>query len=168
MSFGSTTVSTVEAAERLGVSRTRIAQLIEAGRLPAHRDGPAWRISSADLDNFAHSYRRISPGRRRKPDLPASAVRILALLSAWDDPDDPRPSDGTDPSELAHAIDLNIGNVRKHLRALEDRGLVVQGPFSTWRATPAGRSRITVLAEAGWSCRTERPPRLAHQEGVAL
>jgi excisionase family DNA binding protein len=42
-------LSTVEAAQRLGISAIRIRQLIDSGRLPAKKLGTAFAIRSSDL-----------------------------------------------------------------------------------------------------------------------
>jgi excisionase family DNA binding protein len=52
-------LSTVEAAERLGISKIRIRQLIDAGRLPAKKLGTAFAIRSTDLKLVEHR----PPGR---------------------------------------------------------------------------------------------------------
>jgi excisionase family DNA binding protein len=42
-------ISTTEAGERLGISRKRVNQLIEEGRLPAKKIGKTWIINADDL-----------------------------------------------------------------------------------------------------------------------
>jgi excisionase family DNA binding protein len=42
-------LSTTEAGERLGISRKRIHQLIEEGKLPAKKIGKVWIIEARDL-----------------------------------------------------------------------------------------------------------------------
>jgi len=42
-------ISTKEAAERLGVSRSRVLQFITEKRLPANKFGRDWQIDIADL-----------------------------------------------------------------------------------------------------------------------
>lgn len=44
------TISTIEAAERLGISRVRVFQLIKDGRLPAEKIGRDLRIAEKDLE----------------------------------------------------------------------------------------------------------------------
>ena len=44
-----------EAAERLGVSRQRVLQLIDAGGLPAERVGKAWVLPAGAVDARAQS-----------------------------------------------------------------------------------------------------------------
>jgi excisionase family DNA binding protein len=43
-------ITTNEAALRLGIDRSRIHQLLRAGRLPAVKVGRDWLIDEADLD----------------------------------------------------------------------------------------------------------------------
>lgn len=57
-----TTLTTSEAAARLGVNQSRIRQLILAGQLPARKRGRDWSIRAQDLQLVA--VRKI--GRPRK------------------------------------------------------------------------------------------------------
>ncbi len=63
------TVGTPEAARMLGVSRVRVIQLIQDGRLPAERVGRDWRITrgavraALDRDDYRRTARPRSPGR---------------------------------------------------------------------------------------------------------
>lgn len=59
-------ISTTEAGERLGVSRKRINQLIEEGRLPAKKIGKTWIIEADDLELVKD--RKHGRPRKRKPD----------------------------------------------------------------------------------------------------
>lgn len=71
-------VSVSEAAERLGISRQRVLQLIADQRLPAQRVGRVWSINEADL-----SRRRIPVGRP----LSVGMARGLLDLAAGVRPD---------------------------------------------------------------------------------
>jgi excisionase family DNA binding protein len=51
-----------EAAERLGLSRARVATLIRAGRLPARMFGTMWVIRERDLALVAER----TPGRPKE------------------------------------------------------------------------------------------------------
>jgi excisionase family DNA binding protein len=53
-------LSVAEAAEKLGVHRTRINQLIDSGDLPATRIGRAYAIRETDLEKVKD---RPAPGR---------------------------------------------------------------------------------------------------------
>jgi len=46
------TISTVEAARLLGISRVRVWQLVRKKRIPARRLGRDWRIRREDLERF--------------------------------------------------------------------------------------------------------------------
>jgi len=56
------TLTTQEAAERLGVTVRRVNDLITTGRLPATRFGRAYMIKESDLKYVE----KRSPGRPRK------------------------------------------------------------------------------------------------------
>jgi excisionase family DNA binding protein len=57
-------LTTEQVAQRLGVHRTRVHQLIMAGRLPAQRFGRVWQVDEAAVERFARQDRQ--PGRPRK------------------------------------------------------------------------------------------------------
>lgn len=66
------TLTTQEAAERLGISAIRVRQLIGAGRLPAEKFGRDYMIKEEDLELVAD----------RKPGRPAKAkVEIGSKVS---------------------------------------------------------------------------------------
>ena len=52
-------ITAPEAAARLGVTDTRVRQLILAGRLPARKFGRAWLIEASDLEHV-----RVRPAGR--------------------------------------------------------------------------------------------------------
>ena len=56
-------LTTLEASQRLGVSRSRVIALIKAGRLPAIRIGWIYLIKAEDLKLVEIRL----PGRPRKP-----------------------------------------------------------------------------------------------------
>ena len=58
---GAITVS--EAAGILGVTRQRVLQYIDEGKLPAQRIGPIYVVRRADLEPLKH----VKRGRPRKP-----------------------------------------------------------------------------------------------------
>ena len=105
-----------EVAERLGVHRATVNDMVVSGRLAAQREGARWLVRRDDLDRFAASYvRPANAPDRRDSSLPTSAPRIIELL---------REFDSAFARELAPFLDLNEGNVRKHLRLMERQGLV--------------------------------------------
>lgn len=56
-------MTTLEAAEFLGVSRRRVRTLIEEGKLPAQRFGKVYVLRSVDV----RRYKRNQPGPGRPP-----------------------------------------------------------------------------------------------------
>lgn len=59
-------IPTKEAASRLGISKQRVWQLIQSGKLPAQKVGRDWVIDEKDLDLPQVRYRK--PGKPRKTD----------------------------------------------------------------------------------------------------
>lgn len=47
-----------EAASILGCSSEKVYGLIHTGRLPAHKEGKAWKILVTDLENYIRSLSR--------------------------------------------------------------------------------------------------------------
>ena len=45
-------LTTIQVAEHLGISTSRVRALIKAGRLLAEKFGKAWMIQQSDLDAF--------------------------------------------------------------------------------------------------------------------
>ena len=57
-----------KAARKLGLSESRIHNLIREGRLPATKPGRDWLIRPEDLDSFEAIPRKPGhPGRLKKP-----------------------------------------------------------------------------------------------------
>lgn len=65
-------ISTVEAAERLGVHVTRVQVLIREGRLPAQMIGGSYVINEDDLKLVADR----KPGRPPKPKVGVESVKM--------------------------------------------------------------------------------------------
>lgn len=57
-------LTTQEAADTLGVTPSRVRQLIRANALKARRRGRDWYIRMEDLDNVRN--RKTKPGRMKK------------------------------------------------------------------------------------------------------
>ena len=66
------TLTTQEAAERLGISAIRVRQLIGAGRLPAEKFGRDYMIKEEDLELVADRKPGRPPKARTEPDSKAS------------------------------------------------------------------------------------------------
>lgn len=66
-------VGVSEAAERLGVSRQRVLQMIADQRLPAQRVGQSWSINEADI-----ARRRVPVGRPLSMDMARSFLDLAA------------------------------------------------------------------------------------------
>jgi excisionase family DNA binding protein len=68
-------ISVAEAADRLGVHRTRVNQMIDDGLLPATRVGRSYIIRASDLDSVRS---RPTPGRPKKQadEQPAKAKAV--------------------------------------------------------------------------------------------
>ena len=71
-------ISVAEAAEKLGVHRTRINQMIDSGQLPALRIGRAYAVRVADLESVKE---RPSPGRPPLKVEAKSAKKTLAPVN---------------------------------------------------------------------------------------
>jgi excisionase family DNA binding protein len=121
------TVGLPEAADRLGVHRATVNDMVRSGRLPAHREGAHWRIDRAVFEQFASSYVKPPNAPARRPrGLPTSAPRLLELLQEFG---------SASAAELAPLVDLHEGNVRKHLCLLELTGEIRRRPDGEWELT---------------------------------
>ncbi|MGH9126789.1 MAG: helix-turn-helix domain-containing protein [Acidimicrobiales bacterium] len=114
-----------EVAMILGVHRATVNDMVRSRRLKARRRGAHWFVRPDDLAEFKAMYVRPSnaPAPRLGPCLPASAPRILELLSEFE---------SASAVELAHLIGLHEGNIRKHLRLLQADGLVHRLEDGQW------------------------------------
>ena len=112
-------------AERLGVHRATVNDMVRSGRLPAHRSGAHWMVWPSDLEAFAATYVRPSNAPSRRPAaLPETWPEIQKLLMEFE---------SASAGELAPFLLLHEGNVRKHLRLLEVAGVVRRGADGQWR-----------------------------------
>jgi excisionase family DNA binding protein len=59
-------ITTVQAADRLGVDASRVRQLLAAGKLTGQRVGRDWLIDPQSVDAYARNRRR--PGRPKGED----------------------------------------------------------------------------------------------------
>ena len=56
-------ISLEEAADQLGISKERLLELREAGKVPGYRDGASWKFRSEDIDKLAaEGVPEIDPG----------------------------------------------------------------------------------------------------------
>lgn len=120
-----------EAADRLGVHRATVNDMVKEGRLPAERDGAHWLIRRDDLELFAAAYvrPRNAPPQRKHGGLLETTQEVLDWLADFGE---------ATVAELDQVVDLHEGNIRKHLRILEAKDLAVRGPDGMWRLTAAG------------------------------
>jgi excisionase family DNA binding protein len=124
------TIGLPEAAERLGIHRATVNDMVRSGRLPALRDGAHWRIDRTVFESFAAEY--VKPANApatRERQLPQSTPEIMALLQEFG---------SASAGELVPFLGLHEGNVRKHLRLLELAGLVQRRPDGQWELMPNG------------------------------
>lgn len=118
------TVGLPEAADRLGVHRATVNDMVRSGRLPARREGAHWRIDRETFEEFACAYVKPPNAPARRPrGIPSSAPALLELL---------REFGSASAAELAPLLNLHEGNVRKHLRLLEHGGQVRRRPDGEW------------------------------------
>lgn len=124
-------VSLPEAAERLGVHRATVNDMVQSGRLHGRREGAHWFISRDDLDEFASTYvrPRNAPPRRKRRGLLETTQEVLDWLGELDE---------ATVVELDQVVDLHEGNIRKHLRILEVQDFAVRSDDGSWRLTPEG------------------------------
>lgn len=130
-----------EAALVLNLHRATVNEMVHDGRLHGWRLGPHWYVSRADLEEFAASYERPknSPRRRAPGESAASWKRRIAnILSDWQE---------ATADELAAAVDLHPGNIRKYLHLLERDGMTLRDEFGSWHLTPAGESSYSQVDE---------------------
>lgn len=122
-------VGVSEAAERLGVSRQRVLQMVTDGRLPAQRVGQSWSINEVDI-----SRRRVPVGRPLSVDM----VRGLLDLAA-----------GVRPELSSRDISRLRVNMVRLVREVKANGDPA-GLLRSWLAQRAQRLELSV-AEADLS-----------------
>lgn len=122
-------VNLPEAADRLGLHRATVNDMIHSGRIPATRVGPHWFIAESDLEAFAAEYTRPRNAPRRPARQVQPSAEVLTRLADWGD---------ATVKELAVVIDMHDGNIRKHLCIAEAQGLAKRDEYSRWSLTEAG------------------------------
>jgi DNA-binding MarR family transcriptional regulator len=117
-----------DAARQLGVERATLTRLVRNGSLPGLRLADRWYVEARDLADFASSYK---PRRRTRAAEKTSAAqaKIAATLADWQE---------ATANELAVAVELHPGNVRKHLLLLQQAGKVQRDEEGLWSLTAAG------------------------------
>lgn len=122
-----------QAAERLGLHRATVNDMVQDGRIPARRVGAHWYIEAADLEQFAATYERPKNAPRRLPRAVRPSPQLLALLAEW--------GRATVP-ELVEVVDMHEGNIRKHLCIAESQSLVQRDEYSQWSLTDSGYAAL--------------------------
>jgi excisionase family DNA binding protein len=126
-----------QAAERLGLHRATVNDMVQDGRIPARRLGAHWYIEAGDLERFASTYERPRNAPRRLPRAVRPSPKILELLGQWR---------CATVSELHEVVEMHDGNIRKHLCIAEAQGLVERDEYSRWSLTAAGHTTLTQTA----------------------
>lgn len=132
-------ISLPEVAERVGLHRATVNQMVHDGRLPAERVGPRWFVRASDFREFRDSYRRPPNAPERAPARPRPSVEVLGLLREWRD---------ASVAELAEVTPMHIGNIRKHLRLAESQGLAYRDDTGSWHLTEEGHTYAQGAAQA--------------------
>lgn len=125
-------LSLPEVARRLGVSRAVVKGIVLGGSLPAVRTVDRWYVRREDLTAFADRFE--APKKRTKASRPPrrneeTRAAIAALIGEWQE---------ATANELAVAVGIHPGNVRKHLVMLEAAGVAKRDDEGLWRLTQAG------------------------------
>lgn len=138
---GLTLLGLNDARLRLGISRNTITRLVTDGSLPALRLDDRWYVEARDLEAFARTYqpRRNVPSQRRITRNDQSRIAVLATLADWQE---------ATATEIAEAISLHPGNVRKHLALLEKAGATQRVGDALWSLTEAGMAMAPAQAQA--------------------
>lgn len=131
-----------EAAEQLGVSKDRLNQLREAGKVRAYRDGASWKFRSEDIDKLeAEGLPQLDPGAsdlaldmgddagHAHEDLEAGPASDISL----DEVDEPTVAGIDEGSDDALALDDDSIDINKDSILLSDAelGSVIRRPPST-------------------------------------
>lgn len=132
-------LSTTEAAVLIGLSPSRVRDLISQGRLPAHREGPTWRVRRCDAEAYRDAGPIFKDGRGSHTTTgPAAVWETLEVLAEMDE---------ATSSELALAVDRHPGNVRKYLIILRHRGFVRGRPDGINEITDEGRTFLRTMTK---------------------
>lgn len=119
-----------QVAKQLGMSFERVRRLAESNTLPAIRLADRWLVHADDVAEFAKTWVPPKPVRqvRPRPENP-NRVAIVTVLADWQ---------RATAEELAVAVQLHAGNVRKNLVLLQAAGFAVRAEDGQWSLTLAG------------------------------
>jgi excisionase family DNA binding protein len=133
-------ISLPEAAERLGLHRATVNDMVLSGRLRGYRLGPHWYLRRSDVDTFHRTYERPKSATRRLAHESSFywTNELCRWLSYWHD---------ATSGELDAVLDLHLGNIRKYLTLAERNGLVQRDEFGRWTLTTDGLARAARLPE---------------------
>ncbi len=124
-----------QAAEKLGVTRFRVGELVRAGVIPATLMSGRWFVHEDALVRFAESFHPpATVAVRPRPASRGERTRtaMARLLADWQE---------ATADELAVPLELHPGNVRKHLVIMEAAGLASRDVKGAWRLTQDGADR---------------------------
>src|SRR3954447_15988714 len=97
-----------EAANQLGVSKDRLTQLREAGKVRAYKDGASWKFRSEDIEKFA---------AEGVPNIDEPSPSDLALNLDDEDDDFKFPADSSGSLKAAAASEPDLGLAAEELAA---------------------------------------------------
>jgi len=99
-------VTTGEAADMLGLSRSRVAELVAAGELRARRSAAVWLVLRADVETYQANRRRA----------------CVSCLVRAEDFDDTRDDHRGNVTQAAHRLGLKPRTLRQALYRARKRG----------------------------------------------
>lgn len=110
-------LTTTEAAKLVGVSPGSIRVALHHGRLAGSKCDGVWLVSRRDVQAW---HARVRHVRRAAP---PSWEKTASLIAEYG---------SASAEELAGLAKIHIGNVRKHLAILANRGKIQQRPDGQW------------------------------------
>ncbi len=134
-------LSANDAARQLDVTRRVVVSLLTNGSLPGVLLADRWFVEARDLEEFAKTYKPRRLPSRNGVDQRTEQSRgaIVATLADWHE---------ATPAEIAQAIELHPGNVRKHLVLMEKAGLTHRLDDGSWVLTDEGLASAPRQAQA--------------------
>ncbi len=130
-----TLVPLTDAAKEIGIHRSTLNERVLGEQVPGQRIDGRWYIRQADVDKFKRNYVRPRNTRRADPErLGETDTAILLLLLDWEN---------ASPHELARILQLDQGNVRNHLRRMQELGWTAWSDSTQDHVlTESGRQRL--------------------------